>query len=76
MFRATMFGLSVLDFTHPALADEVTDTLNSAMQAYQNGDIRYAVEELDYAKQLLQAMKADELSGYLPEAPDGWTREI
>jgi hypothetical protein len=76
MFRATMFGLVILAFTQPALADEVTDTLDSAMQAYKDGDVSYAIEELDYAKQLLQAMKADELSGYLPEAPDGWTREI
>ena len=60
----------------PASADEVTDTLESALQAYQDGDIQYALEELTYAQQLMQAMKADSLTGFLPEAPDGWTREV
>jgi hypothetical protein len=57
-------------------ADEVTDTLESAMNAYKEGDIKYALEELDYAKQLIMAMKTDALSAFLPEAPDGWTREV
>ncbi len=57
-------------------ADEVTDTLQSALQAYEDGDIKYALEELDYAKQLLKQMQSDALIGFLPEAPDGWTREV
>ena len=76
MFRATLYGLALLALTSPALADEVSDTLSSALQAYEDGDITYAIEELDYAKQLLQAMKTDVLSTLLPEAPDGWTREV
>lgn len=76
MFRATVFALMLLSASNPALADEVTDTLTSAMQAYEEGDIKYAIEELDYAKQLLQEMSAQELNGFLPEAPEGWTREI
>lgn len=76
MFRATLFALACIAITNPALADEVSDTLSSAMQAYEDGDIDYAIEELDYAKQLLKAMKTDELSNFLPEAPEGWTREI
>lgn len=76
MFRATFFALAIIAVTKPALADEVTDTLSSAMQAYEEGDIKYAIEELDYAKQLLQAMSIAELAGFLPEPPAGWTREI
>lgn len=76
MFRATLFAIACIAIVDPALADEVSDTLSSAMQAYEDGDIDYAIEELDYAKQLLQAMKTDELSNFLPEAPDGWNREI
>lgn len=62
----------------PALAqaDDVTDTLNSALKAYEDGDITYALEELEYAKQLLQAMKTADLAKFLPDAPDGWTREV
>jgi hypothetical protein len=76
MFRATSFALLMLSVANPALADEVTDTLSSALEAYEDGDIKYAIEELDYAKQLLQAMSAQELTNFLPEPPAGWTREI
>lgn len=76
MFRATLFALSILSLTNPALADEVTDTLSSALQAYEDGDIAYAIEELDYAKSLLQAMKTEELAAFLPDAPEGWSREV
>lgn len=60
----------------PVLADEVTDTLSSALQAYEEGDIDYAIEELDYAKGLLNAMKTQALEAFLPPAPDGWTLEV
>lgn len=76
MFRATLFTLALLGLVNPALADEVTDTLNSAMQAYEEGDIEYAIEELDYAKQLLKEMSTEELAAFLPEPPEGWTREV
>jgi hypothetical protein len=76
MFRATVFALMLLSASNPALADEVTDTLSSAIQAYEQGDIQYAIEELDYAKQLLQELSAQELNAYLPEAPDGWARDV
>jgi hypothetical protein len=76
MFRATFYALVLVAIANPGLADEVTDTLSSAMQAYEDGDIDYAIEELDYAKQLLQAMTTQELTGFLPEPPAGWTREI
>lgn len=59
-----------------ALGDDVTDTLESAMKAYEDGDIQYALEELEYAKQLLQSMKIADLAKFLPEAPEGWSREV
>jgi hypothetical protein len=58
------------------MADEVSDTLQSALDAYTDGDLQYAIEELDYAKQLMLAMKTEALTKFLPEAPEGWTREI
>lgn len=60
----------------PALADDVTETLQSAIDAYEAGDVQYALEEIAYAQQLLQAMKAEGLTAFLPPAPEGWTREI
>lgn len=60
----------------PAFADDVTDTLSSALQAYEEGDIDYAIEELDYAKSLMQAMKTTALEQFLPEPPDGWEMAV
>ena len=59
-----------------AHADEVTDTLQSAMDAYNSGDLQYALEELEFAKQLMLTQKTDALSVFLPDAPEGWTREV
>ncbi|SFJ36172.1 hypothetical protein [Celeribacter neptunius] len=58
-----------------AAADEVSDTLESALKAYGDGDVAYALEELDYAKQLMQEMQAGALSDFLPDAPEGWSAE-
>lgn len=57
-------------------ADEITDTLESAIQAYQDGDIQYALDEIELAKQQLIGLKTDALGAYLPPAKDGWTREV
>ncbi|WP_071673906.1 hypothetical protein [Nioella nitratireducens] len=64
----------------PALADshedEITATLQSAMDAYADGDIQYALDELAYAQQLLNGLVAEGLQAYLPEPLDGWTMTI
>ncbi|WP_283639190.1 hypothetical protein [Marinovum algicola] len=60
----------------PLAADEITDTLNSALAAYEAGDIQYALDEIDIARQQLLGRKTGALSAFLPPAPEGWTREI
>lgn len=60
----------------PASADEISDAIQRAMDAYAAGDIALTSEELTYASQQLQSLKSDALAAYLPAAPDGWTREI
>lgn len=60
----------------PVAADEISDAIESALEAYQDGDVQYSIEELNFALQLLKEMKAQNLSAFLPEAPEGWTREI
>lgn len=65
-----------IGFGLPVTADEISDTLQSALDAYDAGDSAYALEELDYARQLLLALKTDALAAFLPDAPEGWTREI
>jgi hypothetical protein len=60
----------------PAAADDVTDTIHSALDAYNDGDIAYATEELNYALQLLKEMRAGDLQSFLPGPLDGWSREF
>jgi hypothetical protein len=58
-----------------AVADEFTDTLEGALEAYRAGDVTAAQQDLEYAGKLLTAMKSDSLATFLPPAPTGWTRE-
>ena len=58
----------------PAKADEISDTLEAALDAYRGGDIALAREELEYASQLLSQLKAAGLTGFLPAPLDGWER--
>lgn len=60
----------------PAQADDVSDLMESALKAYEDGDIQYALDELDMARRALLDMKTASLGSYLPEAPEGWTREV
>lgn len=58
----------------PAQADEFEDVLQGALEAYRDGDITIASEDLDYAATLLAEMKARFLAKYLPKAQPGWQR--
>lgn len=60
----------------PALADDITDALNAAIEAYEAGDIQDALGEVAYATQLLNDLKSEGLAAFLPEPLDGWTREL
>ena len=57
-------------------ADEISDTLQAALDAYNDGDVAYAIEELDFARQKMMAIQADAFQQFLPEAPEGWERVI
>lgn len=74
MIRHLSAALAAAAFALPALSDEFTDTLEGALQAYQDGDINAAQQDLDYAMKLIGSMKAETLAGFLPEAQPGWTR--
>ena len=58
----------------PATADDFTDTLESALEAYRAGDVAAAGQDVEYAGKLLSAMKAESLAKFLPDALPGWTR--
>jgi hypothetical protein len=59
----------------PAAADEFTDTIDSALSAYRDNDVKGARAELDYAIKLLDSMKSASLAKLLPAPLPGWTRE-
>lgn len=75
IIRATSAVVLIAGLNVAAQADEVEDALKTALEAYQAGDINAAKEEIDYAAQLVSQMKAVGLSGFLPEALPGWTRD-
>lgn len=75
MFRLTSAALALILAASPLAADEFTDVVEGALEAYRDGDITIAREDLDYAIQLLGEMKAESLATFLPEAQAGWTRE-
>jgi hypothetical protein len=58
-----------------APADEVTETIAEALDAYKNKDYPGATLALETAAQLVRQMRAEGLTGYLPEPPPGWTAE-
>lgn len=60
----------------PALADDVLEALDTARTAYEDGDVQYAAQELEFAMQLLDEMKAAGFADLLPEPMDGWRREL
>ncbi|PZQ47999.1 MAG: hypothetical protein DI556_16040 [Rhodovulum sulfidophilum] len=76
MSRLAILALPVLLLgAVPAAADEFTDTLEGALKAYRDGDVKAAGDDLSYASKLLSNQKAAALAKFLPAAPSGWTRE-
>ncbi|MBS1269994.1 MAG: hypothetical protein MAG794_00946 [Gammaproteobacteria bacterium] len=56
----------------PAMADDFTESVEMALDAYAAGDIKTAKEEIDFAAQILSQMKAEGLKAFLPQPFDGW----
>lgn len=76
---ALLFGVTTtalfLTAALPAVADEIEETINTALEAYQAGDVSIAKSELDYAAQLLSQKQAESLMTVLPAPFDGWSQE-
>lgn len=75
MIRSLALAAALAAMTLPAAADEFTDTVESALKAYNEGDVDGARQDLDYASKLIGSMKAESLAKFLPAALPGWTRE-
>lgn len=66
----------ILCLAMPVRADPFIDALETAIEAYRDGDLQFAEDELAEARRLLGEMKTASLASFLPEAPEGWTREV
>ena len=64
-----------LNVSVPVWADDVSDALKAASDAYAAGDLAGTGSGLALATQALGAQQSAMLSALLPAAPDGWTRE-
>jgi len=65
--------LSLMIFSQPLFADDVTDSIKEGLDAYNEGEYSDAVDSLNYASQLIQQKKSENLTTFLPEPLEGWT---
>ncbi len=68
---AVLFLLALVSQT--LSADDVTDSIKEALDAYKEGEYSEAIESLNYATQVIGQKKADQLSLFLPDPLDGWS---
>jgi hypothetical protein len=63
-------------FTPEAVfADEITDSIEEAIEYYKEGDYVEAANNLDYASQLIRQKRSGNLEAFLPEPLTGWSGE-
>jgi len=78
IFRMCFIALfiSTLFITPGAVfADEITDSIEEAMEYYKEGDYVEATNSLDYASQLIRQKRGENLKAFLPEPLAGWSAE-
>jgi hypothetical protein len=70
-------SLAVVFLMSPAagFADDVTDAINEALKYYKEGQYSSAVQNLNYASQVIQQKKGEGLTAFLPEPLSGWTAQ-
>jgi len=72
-FIAPLTATLLLAVSCVAVADEVTDQLDVAREAYEAGELRQSVDELNYAISQIQEQLSASYVKLLPEALAGWT---
>ena len=56
-------------------ADEISESINEALEYYTKGDYVEAVSSLDYAAQLIRQKRGSSLKSFLPAPLSGWKAE-
>jgi hypothetical protein len=62
-------------WTSAVWADEVSDSINEALKAYEAGDYSGAMSSLSFATAQLQQMQSSSLKAVFPEPLPGWQAE-
>ncbi|RGP36754.1 hypothetical protein [Pseudotabrizicola alkalilacus] len=74
--RLSLATLALCALPFSALADQVSDKLQSALDAYAKGDLKTATLDIAMASGALAMEKQARIVALLPEAPEGWTRSV
>jgi len=70
-----LLGLGIWLVAFPALADDITDQLKTALKLYEEGKVTEAIEELEFTLNQMRQKKAEGLGELFPAAPQGWVAE-
>jgi hypothetical protein len=70
-----LFVSSLFIMPGDASADEITDSINEAMEYYKENNYVEAANSLDYASQLIRQKRSGNLETLLPEPLAGWSAE-
>ncbi len=65
----------LMAFPVTGYADDIEDSIKEALRYYENGEYKDAVENLNYASQLIQQKKGKKLEAFLPGPLSGWTAQ-
>ncbi|MDW7772837.1 MAG: hypothetical protein SCH71_08110 [Desulfobulbaceae bacterium] len=71
-----VFSFVTAAFSIAAVADDITDYINEALEYYQDGKYSDAVSSLNFAEQLIQQKKSSGLEAFLPEPLSGWNADV
>jgi hypothetical protein len=71
-FRIVLVMLCGLFFSGVAFGDDVTDAINGALQSYKDKNYSEAMNNLNYASQLIGQKKGGDLQSFLPSPLSGW----
>ena len=76
MKRLTSTATLFLTLSGVVYADDVNDALKAAQTAYAAGDLSGAAAQLTTASKAIRTLQSAKLARFIPEPPQGWTREI
>jgi hypothetical protein len=67
--------LAAVLLASPAVADQVTEQIDQALQYYREGDLAAAVSELEFAIQDIKSQVAQRYVTTFPDPPSGWVAD-